>query len=141
MKSNFFLPITPRGLSTIAPPPPWHYSGDFLVIDFWSDPKAAAAVLPKELEPDYKAEGHAQAYFVDWQFSGENDEFLDPARYQYREFFILVDALYQGKPVSFCPHFRRQRFGHCTRVGTGLPEEARLDLPDAYLRGEQHRGA
>ncbi len=104
MKSNFFLPITPRGLSTIAPPPPWHYSGDFLVIEFWSDTKAVAAVLPKELEPDHKAEGHAQAYFVDWQFTGENDEFMDPARYQYREFFILVDALYEGRPVSYCPY-------------------------------------
>jgi acetoacetate decarboxylase len=28
----------------------------------------------------------------------------DPARYQYREFFLLVDALYEGKPVSYCPY-------------------------------------
>jgi acetoacetate decarboxylase len=104
MKSNFFLPITPRGLSTIAPPPPWHYSGDFLVIEFWSDPEVVAALLPKELQPDSKAEGHAQGYFIDWQFTGENDEFMDPARYQYREFFILIDALYEGKPVSYCPY-------------------------------------
>jgi hypothetical protein len=39
--------------------------------------------------------------FYDWQFSGDNEEYLDPARYQYREFFILVDALYEGKPVSY----------------------------------------
>jgi acetoacetate decarboxylase len=104
MKSNFFAPLTPRGLSNISPPPPWHYAGDFLVIDFWARPDAVAALLPKELKADAKAEGHAQAYFIDWQFTGEHDQFLDPARYQYREFFILVDALFDEKPVAFCPY-------------------------------------
>ncbi|MFC3651131.1 acetoacetate decarboxylase family protein [Dyella humi] len=104
MKSNFFVPLAPRGLSTISPPPPWHYAGDFLIIDFWARPEAVAALLPDELQPDVKAEGHAQAYFIDWQFTGEHDELLDPARYQYREFFILVDALFQDKPVAFCPY-------------------------------------
>jgi acetoacetate decarboxylase len=104
MKKNYFAPLTPRGLSNISPPPPWHYAGDFLVIDFWAKPDAVAAVLPAELKPDTKADGHAQAYFIDWQFTGEHDEFLDPARYQYREFFILVDALFDGKPVAFCPY-------------------------------------
>ena len=28
---------------------------------------------------------------------------VHPARYQYREFFILVEAFYEGKPVSSCP--------------------------------------
>jgi acetoacetate decarboxylase len=104
MKSNFFVPLTSRGLSTISPPPPWHYAGDFLVIDFWASPDAVAALLPAELQADVKAEGHAQAYFIDWQFTGEHDELLNPARYQYREFFILVDALFDGKPVAYCPY-------------------------------------
>src|SRR3984957_11347269 len=104
MKSNFFVPLTPRGLSNISPPPPWHYAGDFLVIDFWARPEAVASLLPTELKADAKAEGHAQAYFIDWQFTSEHDEILNPARYQYREFFILVDALFDGKPVAFCPY-------------------------------------
>ena len=29
---------------------------------------------------------------------------VHPARYQYREFFILVEAFYEGKPVSYCPY-------------------------------------
>src|SRR6202023_277809 len=33
-----------------------------------------------------------------------NEEYLDPARYQYREFFILVDALFEGRPVNYCPY-------------------------------------
>ena len=31
-------------------------------------------------------------------------EYLDPARYQYREFFLLVDALFEGKPGAYCPY-------------------------------------
>ncbi|MBR8168075.1 hypothetical protein KDX27_10180 [Burkholderia cenocepacia] len=29
---------------------------------------------------------------------------LDPDRYQYRECFVRGDAIYDGKPVSFCPY-------------------------------------
>ncbi|RUL72479.1 acetoacetate decarboxylase family protein [Dyella choica] len=104
MHTPFFVPLAPRGFSSISPPPPWHYAGDFLVIDFWARPQAVAAVLPAQLQADAKAEGHAQAYFIDWQFTGGHDELLDPARYQYREFFILVDAQFNGKPVAFCPY-------------------------------------
>ena len=63
-----------------------------------------AALLPPGLDPDRSANGHANALFYDWQFSGNDDEYLDPARYQYREFFVLVDALYEGKPVAYCPY-------------------------------------
>ena len=31
-------------------PPPWHYVGDFLVVDYWADPDAAKAVLPEGLD-------------------------------------------------------------------------------------------
>ncbi|KXU84461.1 acetoacetate decarboxylase [Paraburkholderia monticola] len=104
MSKQYAVPLSPRGLSSIAPPPPWHYSGDFILVEFWADPAAAAAVLPKSLTADPASPGHATALFIDWQFTGGNDEMLDPARYQYREFFILVDALYDGKPVSYCPY-------------------------------------
>jgi acetoacetate decarboxylase len=60
--------------------------------------------LPPGLDADRSANGHANACFYDWQFTGNDDEYLDPQRYQYREFFILVDALFQGKPVSYCPY-------------------------------------
>jgi acetoacetate decarboxylase len=104
MLKGFNYPLTPKGTSTLNPPPPWYYSSDFLNIEFWADPSAVAAVLPNGLDPDRSAIGHANACFYDWQFSGNDDEYLDPARYQYREFFILVDALFQGKPVSYCPY-------------------------------------
>jgi len=104
MLKGFHFPLTPKGKSTLNPTPPWHYSCDFLSVEFWADPATVAAYLPEGLEPEPAAQGHANAYFCDWQFTGENEEFLDPARYQYREFFILIDAFYKGEPVSYCPY-------------------------------------
>src|SRR6201991_1459290 len=104
MLKGFNYPLTPKGKSTLNPPPPWYYSSDFLEIEFWADPAAVAAVLPKGVDADRSANGHANALFYDWQFSGNNDEYLDPSRYQYREFFILVDALVDGRPVAYCPY-------------------------------------
>jgi Acetoacetate decarboxylase (ADC) len=104
MLKGFNYPLTPKGKSTLNPPPPWYYSADFLNIEFWADPSAVTATLPTGLDPDPKAEGHASVNFYDWQFSGSNEEYLDPARYQYREFFILLDALFEGRPVSYCPY-------------------------------------
>src|SRR3954466_7495441 len=101
---GFNYPLTPKGKSTLNPRPPWHYSADFLDIEFWAEPSAVAALLPVGLDPDPSAEGHGNALFYDWQFSGENEEYLDPARYQYREFFLLLDALFDGRPVAYCPY-------------------------------------
>ncbi len=101
---GFNYPLTPKGQSTLNPRPPWYYSADFLNIEFWAEPSAVAALLPAGLDPDLSAKGRCNGLFYDWQFSGDNEEYLDPARYQYREFFILVDALYAGKPVAYCPY-------------------------------------
>jgi hypothetical protein len=104
MLKGFHYQLTPKGKSTLNPAPPWYYSSDFLSVEFWADASATAAILPPGLEPDSAAKGHCGAFFSDWQFSGNNEEYLDPQRYQYREFFILVDALYNGKPVTYCPY-------------------------------------
>src|SRR5258705_3767249 len=101
---GFNYPLTPKGKSTLNPPPPWYYSSDFLDVEFWAQPAAVASLLPNGLEPDPSANGHCNALFYDWQFSGPNEEYLDPARYQYREFFILVDALFEGRSVSYSPY-------------------------------------
>jgi hypothetical protein len=42
--------------------------------------------------------------FIDWQFNGSRDEYLDPLRSQYHEFFVLLDARWQDTPVSWCPY-------------------------------------
>jgi hypothetical protein len=104
MLKGFNYPLTAKGKSTLNPSPPWYYTSDFLSIEFWADLGAVKASLPDGLDEDIAAEGRAQAFFYDWQFTGANDEYLEPARYQYREFFILLDALLKGAPVSYCAY-------------------------------------
>jgi hypothetical protein len=103
MVTGYTVPRTPLGLASVDPPPPWHYSSDVVGVEYWADPKAVANILPEGLSPDAGADGRATIMFLDWQFTAENDEYLEPARYQYREAFILIDALWEKQPVTFCP--------------------------------------
>ena len=103
MLHGFSVPLTPQGRSALASPPPWHYSSDCLVIEYWTDPAAVAALLPPGMTPDEKSAGRAFFWFLDWQFTGSNDEITDPARYQYREAFALVEAMFEKTPVNYCP--------------------------------------
>ena len=137
MLKGFNYPLTPKGKSTLNPAPPWHYSSDFLDIEFWSDPSAMAAVLPGGLDPDPSANGHGNALFYDWQFSGENEEYLDPARYQFREFFILVDALFKPvRPSSAILAIFVDNDAALARGWTqGYPKRIGRALPDQVLRG------
>ena len=84
--------------------PPWHYSSDCMAIEYWADPKAIAALLPRGMTVDEKSGGRAFFWFLDWQFTASNDELTDPARYQYREAFVLVEAVFDGVPVNYCPY-------------------------------------
>ncbi|HTW11287.1 MAG TPA: acetoacetate decarboxylase family protein [Solirubrobacteraceae bacterium] len=100
---GYTVPRTPRGAASLVPPPPWHYVGDFLVIDFHADPAAAASLLPAGLEPHEDA-GRCAAVFVDWQSYSENgDELTDPARSQYREFYLVISGMLNGEAVTTCP--------------------------------------
>jgi acetoacetate decarboxylase len=104
MLKGFTVPKSQFGQAALTPPPPWHYSSDVVGVTFWTDPDATAATLPSGLSPDPKSNGHAVMMFLDWQFTAEDDEFLDPARYQYREAFVLLDAMYRDTPVMWCPY-------------------------------------
>jgi acetoacetate decarboxylase len=104
MLKGFTVPKSPFGQAALTPAPPWHYSSDVVGVEFSTDPAAAAATLPEGLSPDPKSNGHAVMMFLDWQFTAQDDEFLDPARYQYREAFVLLDAMYRETPVMWCPY-------------------------------------
>src|ERR1700733_13362721 len=104
MLKGFSVPLTPQGKSPLAPLPPWHYSSDCIAIQYWADPGAIAALLPPGLTPDEKSGGRAFFWFLDWQFTGSNDELTDPARYQYREAFAMLEAGFDGIPVNYCPY-------------------------------------
>src|SRR5882762_8644967 len=89
MLKGFTVPRSPFGQAALTPPPPWHYAGDVVGVEFWTDPTAAAATLPSGLAPDPKSNGHAVMMFLDWQFTAQDDELLDPARYQYRDTAVM----------------------------------------------------
>ena len=100
---GYTVPRTPGGRASLVPAPPWHYVGDFLVVDFHADPEAAVLVLPEGLEP-HPDPGRCAAVFADWQSCSEGgDELLDPVRSHYREFYLVVNALLDGEEVTTCP--------------------------------------
>ena len=101
---GYSLPLSARGTAGIVPAPPWHYVGDLLGAEFWTSPDAAAAALPAGLKPDPANPGHGYALFIDWQWSGERQEYLDPVRSQYSEFLVLLDAQFDGVNVAWCPY-------------------------------------
>jgi acetoacetate decarboxylase len=102
---GYSIPRSPDGRAALVPAPPWHYAGDFLVLEYWADPDAVAAVLPPGLEPLPDDPGRCAALFVDWQWCTDSGaELDDPFRGQYREFFIVVNGLLDGEPVTTCPY-------------------------------------
>jgi len=42
--------------------------------------------------------------FTDYQFTARNNEYLDPARYQCRGFSVLLDAIWKGTRIAWCPY-------------------------------------
>src|SRR3954465_13644241 len=101
---GYTAPLSPDGRAGLVPPPPWHYSGDFLIVEYRTDPAAVAALLPPELEPHAEhPAGMMAAIFADWQSCrADGHELVDPIQSQYREFFLVVGATFQGQPVSRC---------------------------------------
>lgn len=99
---GYTAPLSPDGRAGIVPPPPWHYSGDFLIVEYHADADAVRALLPPELEPADDP-GAVAAIFADWQScSDDAHELVDPIQSQYREFFLVVGAKHEGQPVSRC---------------------------------------
>jgi acetoacetate decarboxylase len=74
-----------------------------LVVEYWADPDAVAALLPGPIEP-HPDGGRCAAMFVDWQScSDRGGELTDPARAQYKEFFIVCSGMLDGREVTTCP--------------------------------------
>jgi acetoacetate decarboxylase len=98
------LPLSPSGTASLVPPPPWHFSGEALGIYFVADPAAVAAVLPAGLEP--LGDGSCSFVFCEWSSSADADPrvIADPARGQYREAYLSVNALLEGKKVARVPY-------------------------------------
>jgi acetoacetate decarboxylase len=96
-------PRTPRGEASIVPPPPWHYSGDVLTLEYRTDPANVAALLPPGVESAPEDPGAVALIWADWQScSDSGDELLDPVRSQYKECFVVVRCSRGGETYSRC---------------------------------------
>ncbi|HEU5392844.1 MAG TPA: acetoacetate decarboxylase family protein [Streptosporangiaceae bacterium] len=101
--SGFFYPRTATGRSSLLPPPPWHYSGDLLTVEYLTDPARVAELLPAPLSPAPEDPGAVALIWADWQSCGEGGaELLDPVRAQYRECFAVVRCAFAGQVYSRC---------------------------------------
>jgi acetoacetate decarboxylase len=99
---GYTAPLSADGRAGLVAPPPWHYTGDFLIVEYRTNPDSVIALLPKELEPADDP-GAVAAIFADWQSCSDDlHELLDPIQAQYKEFFIVVGCKFQGKPASRC---------------------------------------
>jgi acetoacetate decarboxylase len=97
------LPQSATGRSSIVAPPPWHYSGEIIAVDFTAERDAIAALLPAGMEPT--PEGAASVVFADWSSASDHDErvLADPAIGQYREAYLVLHALRGDKRVGRVP--------------------------------------
>jgi acetoacetate decarboxylase len=101
MLRGYSLPQTPAGRSSLAPPPPWHYAGNCLAIEFEAESESVSSLLPAPLQ---FAHSSCCAYFIEWQFSTDDgEELLDPVCSQYNESIFLLAARYRGEEIAYCP--------------------------------------
>lgn len=99
------FPRTSSGDASILPPPPWHYSGDLLTVEYRTDPANIRQLLPPDVQLANEDEDPGAVAFIwaDWQSCGaDGAELLDPVRSQYREAFVVVRCRYNDALYSRC---------------------------------------
>jgi Acetoacetate decarboxylase (ADC) len=104
MLNGFTAPRSLLGAAALVPSPPWHFAGDVLAVEFWNDPDVSVLALPTGVELDKECPGRSVALFTDYQFTAQNNEYLDPARYQCHGFSVLLDAMCKGTRIAWCPY-------------------------------------
>lgn len=100
---GYTLPQTATGRSSVVAPPPWHYSGEIIAVDFTAIPDRIAALLPAGLEP--LPDGSASVVFADWCSASDHDErvLADPGVGQYREAYVVLHAVRGDRKVGRVP--------------------------------------
>jgi len=101
--TGWTLPQSDTGRAAMLTPPPWHYSGEIIAVDFAADPEVVAALLPDAIEP--AGDGACTFVFADWCSASDADPRVrdDPARGQYREAYVVCYGSLDGKPVARVP--------------------------------------
>jgi acetoacetate decarboxylase len=98
--AGWTLPQSDTGRAAILTPPPWHYSGEIISVDFVADEGRVAPLLPPGMEP--AGDGSCSFVFADWCSASDHDERVrdDPARGQYKEAYVILYGTFEGKPVG-----------------------------------------
>jgi len=98
------LPQTPSGRSATVPPPPWHYSGDLIGVEFTADPARVAELAPPGFEP--RGDGGCSIFFADWASAADQDPRVkaDPAKGQYKEAYVVLHGSFEGRPAGRVPY-------------------------------------
>ena len=140
------FPRTATGRSSLVPPPPWHYSGSMLTVEFRADPAAVAELLPAPLEPADEDPGAVAVIWADWQSCSDTfEELLDPVRAQYLETFVVVRCRYDGQTYSRCAYIWVDRdFAMVRGHHQGYPKklgELYVTRPGQRRRGRAPAGA
>jgi acetoacetate decarboxylase len=102
---GFLFPKTPQGRSSLIPPPPWHYSGEMLTVEYRTDPGRVADLLPDGATLSRDDPGAVAVIWADWQSSGDDlSEILDPVRSQYKECLVVIRCEWEGRTWSRSPY-------------------------------------
>ena len=102
---GFLFPRTADGRSSLIPPPPWHYSGEMLTVEYRADPDRVSKLLPEGLNLAGDDPGAVAVIWADWQSCGDDfAEILDPVRSQYKECFVVIRCEWDGVTWSRCPY-------------------------------------
>lgn len=102
--AGFLFPRTPSGKSSLIPPPPWHYSGEMLTVEYRTYPERVAELLPEGADLVDDDPGAVALIWADWQSCGDDfEEILDPVRSQYKECFAVIRCVWRDETWSRCP--------------------------------------
>ena len=100
----FLFPQTPSGRSSLLPPPPWHYSGEMITVEYRTDPARVAELVPAGASLAGEDPGAVALIWADWQSAGDDlAETLDPVRSQYKECFAVIRCEWNDATWSRCP--------------------------------------
>lgn len=101
----FLFPQTPSGRSSLIPPPPWHYSGEMITVEYRTHPERVAELLPDGARVVSDDPGAVALIWADWQSSGDDfTEIIDPVRSQYKECFVVIRCEWDDRDWSRSPY-------------------------------------
>jgi acetoacetate decarboxylase len=94
---------SPKGISNVVGPLPWHFGTEHMCIAYRTDSAAVAAYLPEPLEPSSEPD-LVIVDFGKWYSLWDQPEqaIINPERTWYQETVHWIGCRYQGQDARFC---------------------------------------